>query len=148
MAGIGFELKKLLLRDYKIECEMAMPGYVVAMTGMGDTKESMNLFFEALCMLDEIAEQGKAKIPNICSANKVMPVAKARVEETEYTDYAKSVGRISAEYIWAYPPGVPIIIPGEKVSGEIAEVLLKYEEYGFELRGNKKRKTGKILVIK
>ncbi len=142
--------KKLikLLRDAGVECEMAMPGYVVAMTGMGDTKENLDLFFDALCVADKMVECRDTKIPNICSAKKVMPVGEARSEETEYVDCLKGIGRISAEYVWAYPPGVPIIIPGEKISEEIAGVLIEYEEFGFELRGNKKRKTGKILVIK
>ena len=142
--------KKLLdlLRSEGVECEMAMPGYVVAMTGMGDTKKSIDSLFDALSAIDESLERGISKIPNIYSAERVMTAYKAKTEPSEYLGYMKSVGRICAEYIWAYPPGVPIIIPGEKVSEEVAKTLMRYEEYEFALKGSKKRKTGEILVIK
>lgn len=147
LAKDGKRLLKLL-RDEGVECEMAMPGYVVAMTGMGDTKESMDKLFNALYAVDEYVEKGDARIPDISSAEVVLSVGQAKNEPMEYLEYMKSVGRVSGEYVWAYPPGVPIIIPGEKVSEEVAQTLIKYEEYGFNLQGSKKRKAGEILVIK
>lgn len=142
--------KKLMsdLRHLGIECEMAMPGYVIAMTGMGDTKENLMKLADCLLLLDKATGKCEdyAVMPDIPIS--VMPAKSAKEKPTEYVDYTHGIGRISAEYVWAYPPGVPIIIPGEEITKEIAELLQKYEACGFELKGNRKRKSGKILVIK
>ncbi len=142
--------KKLLedLRYFGIECEMAMPEYVIAMTGMGDTEENLVRLSNALRELDKKSEKAHRNIIAPDIPKMIMSSSSAKKQPSEYADYKKSVGRIAAEYVWAYPPGVPIVIVGEEITAETSDILEKYEKYGFCLKGNRKRKSGKILVIK
>lgn len=115
------------LRQMGIECEMTAPGYVVAMTGMGDTKEMLSYFARCLLNLDKKAEKWeKNKKTAVCLPPKAMEIKIAKEKATEWIDMEESSGRISAGYVYAYPPGVPIVCPGEVISEEIKNLLLKY----------------------
>lgn len=118
----GFELKKILLEKYKIELEMAMPNYALAMTSVADTDEGFERLIRALLDIDKTL---------ICSAKpplffpprceKVYEIGSALPQTAlKLTD---CVGRVSAEFIYAYPPGSPIIAPGERFSSDISDYL-------------------------
>ncbi len=55
-----------------------------------------------------------------------------------------SVGRISLEYAYLYPPGVPLVVPGEQMTEEAARLLYWYERKGYQMEGLKKQ--GRIEV--
>ena len=115
------------LRNMGIECEMTAPGYVVAMTGMGDTKEMLSYLATCLLKIDndaskwEETEDISIKLPE-----KVMKIKDSKKKDHEWVEITESCGRISAGYVFAYPPGVPIIAPGEIISEEIKNLLLIY----------------------
>lgn len=137
------------LRDLGIECEMASVRYVIAMTGIGDVRDNLKALADALKKLDAEFEKPSGEI-GIYAKNteKILPASKLESLEKEYADIELSLGRICAEYVWAYPPGVPILIPGERISFDEKNVMMRYEADGIELKGRLKRKKGKILVLK
>ena len=47
----------------------------------------------------------------------------------------ETAGRISAEYIYLYPPGIPFIVPGEVISEKMVAALLNLRKEGYELQG-------------
>ena len=53
-------------------------------------------------------------------------------------------GYISAEYAYLYPPGIPLIVPGERISYKVIEMLKMYDKMGFDIEGLKRH--GKIEV--
>ena len=60
--------------------------------------------------------------------------------------WESAVGRISAEYAYLYPPGSPLVVPGERISPEAARLLEKYREAGFRVEGLETE--GQIKVLK
>ena len=58
--------------------------------------------------------------------------------------WQQSAGYISTEYAYLYPPGIPLVVPGERISVEAVELLLEYQKIGFEIEGLKK--DGEIEV--
>ncbi|MGN1084983.1 MAG: aminotransferase class I/II-fold pyridoxal phosphate-dependent enzyme, partial [Lachnospiraceae bacterium] len=125
----GTELMERLRTGYRIEAEMAAEQYLIAMTGMGDTKESLMRFAEALLELD--AECRPAPKRELCYPP--LPVCRCGVAEAlkaqaEECELKASVGRIAAEYVWAYPPGIPLLVPGEEISAELTVFLREKEE--------------------
>ncbi len=115
------------LRNMGIECEMTAPGYVVAMTGMGDTKEMLSYLATCLLKIDNEAEKWKkTEGISILLPEKALKVKDAKNREHEWVEIENSMGRISADYVFAYPPGVPVIAPGEMISEEIKNLLLTY----------------------
>ncbi len=130
----GRELYRELLEKYHLQMEMAAGSYVLAMTSPGDTKEGFARLEQALFELDAAAklrenvqEDDIAKLPEnpvICTSAKA---ALCGAKETTYLPVEKSEGMISLEYAYLYPPGCPMIVPGERISRECIKRLAGYQ---------------------
>ncbi len=59
--------------------------------------------------------------------------------------WAEAKGRISLEYTYLYPPGIPLIVPGERISDQTVTQIERYEEMGFDIEGTEH--TGMIEVL-
>ena len=142
----GKELAEFL-RAENIEPEMAAPDYVICMTGAGDTKSSIKKLLKALFKADKIEKKYK-KPPFILnfSQNRALSIVDAKKCEKALCDLKNAVGRISAGYVWAYPPGVPVLVPGEVISAEISAELSAYKKSGIEIFGD--IENGEIFVVK
>ncbi len=135
------------LRSMGIECEMTSPGYVVAMTGMGDTKEMISYLATCLLKLDRDAEKWEEnKNFNLLLPKKKLAITEAKKKEQEWVEISDSLGRVSAGYVFAYPPGVPIIAPGEIISEEIQTLLLEYIKADRDILQN--IPENKVKVVK
>lgn len=153
----GKELSDILRTDYKIELEMSSINYALAMTSICDTKENFDRLLQALIEIDEKLEKEKVKIvKEIEKTRKIeIKLAKCKMnildainnENIEFLDYNKLEGRISKEYIWVYPPGIPLITPGEEISKEIIDKIKEFLQAGIEIRTTN-NKFPKIGVIK
>lgn len=133
------------LAERGIECEMYSARYCLAMTGLGDTRESLMCLARALAEID-------AKLFGVCPQTELYPPLPEKAmgafcadgREKEFADIDNSQGKICGEYVWAYPPGVPVLVPGERISCEAEEVLKNYARGGVEL---KSARQGKIAVL-
>ncbi len=149
MENSGKWLYQHLLEEYHIQLEMCLPGYCIAMTSIMDSKEALERLFHALYALDQslVAEQSVVILQNTECRQADIPLRQALKNEFVYTAYeagqkageeillAECEGRISQETAYVYPPGIPIIVAGERFSRICVEVLQKYCSYGFEIRG-------------
>ena len=145
----GAELAERLRRDHKIEVEMAAPRYVTALTGLGDTPETMNTLADALLKIDaSLAPARKAPFPPPPAPRAVMTPAEATGRPGEHLAPAEAVGRTCLEFVWAYPPGVPLLTPGETVDEAAAALLAAYAAKGVSLRSTTDRMPEKIFVEK
>jgi len=146
----GGRLADILRDQYNIEPEMAAPGYVIAMTGAGDTRETLDALADALIdtdlhmtmneIFDDIVFPG---IPV-----KDITVSQAYLSETENISLTDAAGRTSAGYIWAYPPGIPVIVPGEIFSAEIIDYINKASASGIPLHSDRTNGISEVSVIK
>lgn len=131
----GVRLAAALRERYGIECEMAAGAYVVAMTGLLDSDENLRRLSDALLELDRGVQLTAPRIaaappplpPRKMSASQALRAAK---RERFFRD---AVGKVSAEYVWAYPPGCPCIIPGEVFTPEIVSALTLAVKNGLNL---------------
>ena len=117
----SYQLFETLKSRYNIECEMVSEAYVLAMTGMGDNKHSVKKLCNALTGISKKYFCGEAKAYHFLYSEpemKVLPET-ALNSERELVSLKEAGGRISGEYVWAYPPGIPILIPGEIVPNSL-----------------------------
>jgi len=132
----GITLINELRRRFAIECEMAACGYVVAMTGIMDRDENLERLGKALLYLDGEVRKTAPRLP--FTAARIPPrrmgVREAREKPSKTIFVKDSKGRISAEYVWSYPPGVPLLVPGEEITEETLKSLLIQREAGVSLR--------------
>ncbi|MDD3362339.1 MAG: aminotransferase class I/II-fold pyridoxal phosphate-dependent enzyme [Hespellia sp.] len=149
------ELYQELLETYHLQMEMVTGTYVLAMTTIGDTRSGMERLGNALCEIDERLSQGDRPCGIVSRRDRPCGIVSQRDRpcgiaevmdkkfdgETESRTFAESIGYISTEFAYLYPPGTPILVPGERVTKEVAAVLEGYEEKGFEIEGleNKER---------
>ena len=117
----GTQLAEMLRNDYKIETEMSAEDYIIAMTSVCDTDEGFERLINALKDIDERIE----KAENTKEYIKPLLPQKA-IEPFECTDKNEKVldltdcnGKISLEDVFAYPPGIPLIVSGEIVTDDI-----------------------------
>ena len=145
----GTELADRLRRDHGIELEMAAPRYATALTGLGDTPETLSALAEALLAVDKTvtpAQKPPFPLPPIPRA--VMTPAEAADRSGEHLTPPDAVGRTCLEFVWAYPPGVPLVTPGEVVDEAAASLLTAYGDEGVTLHSTTDVMPGKIFVEK
>ena len=153
----GNELQKMLLRTYNIEMEMAAGNYALALTSLCDTDQGFHRLFYAVKGIDEQIsrfqtteskkegnwiEDGVTRNTIICTMNKAFESQKESVALQE------SEGRVSGEFLYLYPPGIPMIVPGEKIDGTLLKKLERYKKKGFQFQGLKDYGGEKIEVVK
>ena len=135
-----------MLRSYHLEMEMASGSYVIAMTGPGDTQEGMDRLVQAVMEIDKniLCEELSGNdedhtIKNI--SYEMIPLEQAYSSfeagrmEGESVKWNEASGRISLEYVYLYPPGIPMIVPGERITSTIVQKMVKYKEMGFSIEG-------------
>ena len=92
-----------------------------------------------------LASQTCAPFPRLRS---LMPIASAMDKDLERVALRESGGRISGEYIYIYPPGIPIVAPGEEISGEALDLVLRFMEQGLPVQGPQDRALEWLLVVR
>lgn len=173
----GEELAEMLRKNYHLEMEMTAPEYVIAMTSVLDTDEGFERLTKALLEIDEellkaeekrrktVSETGDQKENTVreraeknCKAsetlqsrilrpNETMSICEAMDANTERTALQNTVGKVSAEFIYLYPPGIPIIAPGEVFTREIVEMIEAYKKAGLLVQGPADPASGMILTV-
>ncbi|MGI6239217.1 MAG: aminotransferase class I/II-fold pyridoxal phosphate-dependent enzyme [Christensenellales bacterium] len=138
-AGItGAALAERLRQEYRMELEMAAGGYALAMTGMGDTRDTLDALADALLALDRTTAPAlpHAFPPPVLPPRVLHPWVAADLPCAP-VDVRHAAGRVSAEAIWAYPPGIPLVLPGEMVSDALIDCISAYAASGIRLQGTK-----------
>ena len=120
----GLEVRNLLMTDFHIELEIATDTCVVGIVGPGHEIDSARL----LAALDAIATDTPTEfaretrdLPAV--STRAMPMREAFFARAEEVSDGEAVGRISADTIAAYPPGIPNLVPGEIITTEIIDFL-------------------------
>ena len=158
----GRQLSHILLEEYHLQMEMAAGEYVLAMTSVGDTQEGFRRLSCALREIDrgqQTRVSGQKKKKNIpCLPTPDVVYNSSKIEELrehfwgsgeneiEFRLWTDSVGYVSLEYAYLYPPGIPLIVPGERVSQEAVDVLQWYHEMGFSIEGLKREFSIEVLA--
>ena len=106
------------LRRFGVEPEMAVTTHLIAMTGMGNTREDYDALAEALKKADLLLPPTKGPYapPPFCHGDAFCSIEEGLDLPFTTLPPAECVGRVAAEYVWAYPPGIPLLIPGERIT--------------------------------
>lgn len=145
----GYELDALL-RERGIFCELSDSRFVMAMSGLGSKRKDYELLISAL---NEIAEEARESGRNSarCEEDEIVLMDELYrhgeifdvPSETERIVARECEGKISAQALIPYPPGIPIIVPGERIDSEKIRVLEKLYKDGVSVIGLDE--NGKIL---
>ena len=142
----GAEAAGILRDEYGIETEMACPGYVLAMFTVCDDAAGYDRVAEALISLDrDFADRGPGAFDqtgNETSDAEALPVPVIKMSisdavdsEREYIPLEDSAGRICTDIISMYPPGTPVLAPGEEITEAHRDYLLRCISEGYNIKG-------------
>lgn len=145
----GSELNDELRNKYHIEMEMCGSNYVVAITTVMDTEEGLLRLKDALFKIDEKLIKKECTIKNIRNNEYTPEIAESIYEgmngSKEKIVFKNSAGRVSAEFAYIYPPGIPIIAPGEVIQEKFINTILEYKRLGLNVQGLEDRSTNYIM---
>lgn len=153
----GKQLYNMLLQKYHLQTEMATESYVLAMFTVADSREGYNRMTEALLEIDRglapqtESEKKKKKYDFGVSGKEreedILPLSEAWDAEREEILLDEAAGRYAGEFVSLYPPGVPILVPGEKITEELSHRVLRWWEQGLTVHGIEKRKEKHLIQV-
>lgn len=149
-AGIsGPELSEILRREYHLEAEMEAERYVTAIMTVADTEEGFERLTRALREIDGhlVRERHRSfRIGALRKSRAAMTIEQAENSCRKQVPLQASAGCISAEFVYLYPPGIPLLVPGEEISEGLPEQLSCYQSVGLNLQGMADY-SGKLIYV-
>ncbi len=136
----GSHLADILRSKYKIELEMAYTNYALAITSVCDAMGAFDSLFEALAEIDAVCVKSQEK--NIGDNYTVtLPIKAFKSSEMKgrngkFVLLDDAAEAVSLEYIWAYPPGIPLVVPGEFISLEMINQIKYIEKSGVKIHSD------------
>lgn len=150
--GLSGEEAMRFLRKKNIQAELADARNVLFIISVADTERETERLFEALKELSaENSGKDSASLLSVSSPPNLKIILSPR--ETFYAarerlPLAQSVGRIAAEEITFYPPGIPAIAPGEQITEEAVGYLREMSRMGMKVTGAQDVSLSTICVVK
>lgn len=147
----GYDTENWLREHYNIEVEMSDMYNILCLITPGDNDETVNTLLDALRELSKTyynvntANDLIVKIPEIPQL--MLTPREAFYGDTEVIPFKESAGRIIAEFIYVYPPGIPILLPGEVISQENINYITEHVEVGLPVKGPEDRYIKNVKVI-
>jgi arginine decarboxylase len=149
----GYEVEKWLREKHNIEVELSDLYNILCIISLGDTEAEGDLLVNAL---KELASECEHRVGQIKPLEVLLPEIPvlaltprdAFYAETEVVPIEESEGRIIAEFIMVYPPGIPIFIPGEIITKENLHYIRENLEAGLPVQGPEDDEIKTIRVIK
>ena len=165
-AFTGTEAAEILRRRFRLEPEMACGSYLLLMTSLMDTEDGFRRLEEALRYLDSLEAVGggeacgsddcggpgpddrdtgtKTALTWLAAPEKKRKLSEAWGSERRSVCLQDAAGAVSGGFITVYPPGVPMLVPGEVITDEALELILENQRLGLTVEGI--TEDGRVLV--
>ncbi|MCX7884259.1 MAG: aminotransferase class I/II-fold pyridoxal phosphate-dependent enzyme [Caloramator sp.] len=147
----GYELDSLLADEYHIQLELSDLYNALAVGSFGDTKEKNDKLINALW---DISKRFYGKRP-VKGDVLDIPAIPERALTPRQAYYAKkksvsleeSAGLVSCEFLMSYPPGIPVLCPGEIITKEIIDYVKELKDTGLYVQGTEDPEVNNIKVV-
>lgn len=147
----GYDLDMILSNKYHIQMELSDLYNVLAVGSFGDTKEAMDTLLHALREISSeyfVKENKKSDFLDIPPIPKQIQIPRDAFNSPKKPLLLKnSVGMISGEFLMAYPPGIPILCPGEEITKEVVNYVQKLKDTGLYVQGTEDPEVEYIKVV-
>lgn len=148
----GFQLDMILSDKYHIQLELSDLYNGLAVGSFGDTKENIDSLINALKEISKEYENNENKKSDFIDIPAIPEQVKiprdAFNSEKVVLPLNDSKGRISGEFLLAYPPGIPVLCPGEIITEEIINYIQKLKDAGLYVQGTEDLEVNFIKVVK
>lgn len=146
----GIEVYDLLRDEYDIQIEFGDLGNILAYISIGDRMRDIERLVSAL---SEIRRRFGRQQTGLMRQEYIEPQVAASPQQAFYADQEslpleQTEGRVSAEFVMCYPPGIPILAPGERITDRILEYITYAKEKGCSLTGCEDPRIRCLNVLK
>lgn len=146
----GIEVYDILRDEYDIQIEFGDIGNILAYLSIGDRPQDLERLVSALA---EIHRRYQKDSSGLFSQEYIDPEVVISPQEAFYADkksvpLEESIGLVCSEFVMCYPPGIPILAPGERITKGILEYIQYAKEKGCSMTGPEDPEILKINVLK
>ena len=146
----GIEVYDILRDEYDIQIEFGDIGNILAYLSMGDRMQELERLVSAL---SEIRRHYQKDPAGILTQEYVEPEVVTSPQDAFYAEkeslpLEKSIGKICSEFVMCYPPGIPILAPGERITPVILEHIQYAKEKGCSMTGSEDPDLERINVLR
>lgn len=146
----GIEVYDYLRDEYGIQIEFGDVGNILCILSSGDRTLDIERLISALSEIKRLHEKSPA---GLFDHEYVAPVVEMSPRNAFYSQkrsvaITKSEGKIAAEFVMCYPPGIPILAPGERITREVLDYILYAKSKGCFMTGPADMKINNINVVK
>ena len=139
----GIEVYDILRDEYDIQIEFGDIGNILAYLSMGDRPQEVERLVSALA---EIRRRYQRDQTGLLSQEYVEPEDAFYAEKLSLP-LAETQGRVCSEFVMCYPPGIPLLAPGERVTAEILEHIRYAKEKGCSMTGSEDPELERLNVL-
>jgi arginine decarboxylase len=145
----GYKMEALLRKEYNIQVEMSDVYNILAMISIGDRKEDLDALVHALSEIAANCENIEIKSGTKIPFNPEMIVSPrdAFYSPKKLVSIENAIGEIAGEMIMAYPPGIPVICLGERITKDIVDYIMLLKEEKCHLQGTSDPYVNHIRVL-
>ncbi len=145
----GVEVYDILRDEYDIQVEFGDVGNILAYLSVGDKKKNIERFISALAQIrrDYKRERKGMLESEYIAPNVVMSPQTAFYADKESLPLDSCVGRIAGEFVICYPPGIPVLAPGERITDQIIDYIRYTKEKGSKLTGPESLDISELKVL-
>lgn len=146
----GIEVYDLLRDEYDIQIEFGDLGNILAYLSIGDRERDIERLVSALAEIRRLNKRSKA---GLMKYEYIEPIVEMSPQEAFYADKEemlpidKTEGRICSEFVMCYPPGIPILAPGERITRRILDYIAYAKEKGCQMTGPEDPAIEKLNVV-
>ncbi len=146
----GIEVYDILRDEYDIQIEFGDMDNLLAYISVGDRERDVERLVGAMAEIRRLYKKDKTgmMISEYIAPKVEITPQEAFYSEKESLTLDQAVGRICSEFVMCYPPGIPILAPGEKVTEDIVCYIKYAKEKGSFLTGAEDMKTDRLNVLK
>ncbi len=133
----GIEVYDLLRDEYDIQIEFGDIGNILAYISVGDNQKNIERLIGALSEIRRRYKKDKSGMlkHEYITPRVMLSPQKAFYADKESVSLSQSVGKICSEFVMCYPPGIPILAPGEEITHDIIQYIRYAKEKGCFLTG-------------
>lgn len=145
----GIEVYDILRDDYNIQIEFGDLGNILAIISAGDRGLEIERLISSLAEIKRLYSKNTTGMfeYDYISPNVVLPPQKAFYAPKKMISIKESSGYISGEFVMAYPPGIPIVAPGERMTKEIIDYIMYAKDKGCLLTGTEDMNVENINIV-
>jgi ornithine decarboxylase len=147
----GQQIDSILAKEYDIQVDASDLFNLIAILGIGTDRKDLDRLVSALEEIDT-KYKGDAKnwifqIPSLTTEMVMMPREVFLSSKTKRVAISKAAGNIAAQTLTPYPPGIPVLIPGERITQEICDYLMSLSEQDVRVSGQETNKLRTVNVV-